>query len=106
MIKTYIQLLKKRIEECLSLFKKAYRFLVFKYIKRKAFKLHKKYNCQVFVVKFKGKITIISKYQFKQMRQRGKFSKDFTATELKTISLYYTPKQYDKKRISRTARPL
>jgi len=98
MILKYIQTVKNEWGQFMLFFKKAYKLLAFKYIKHKAFKLHKKYNCQVFVVKFNGKITVLSKYQFKQMRQKGKFSKSFTATELKSLSLYYTPKYYDKKR--------
>ena len=67
-------------------------------IKKKAFRLHKKYNCQIFVVKIKGKIKIMSKYQFKNKRQKGKIALKYTATELKAISLYYTPEKYDKTR--------
>ena len=67
-------------------------------VKKKAFRLHKKYNCQIFVVKVKGRIKIMSKYQFKKRRQSGKILKQYTATELKAISLYYTPEKYDKTR--------
>ncbi len=79
-------------------FKKLWVVYIFWRIKRKAFRLHKKYNCQIFVVKIKGKVKLMSKYQFKKRRQKGKIAKQFTATELKAISLYYTPEKYDKKR--------
>jgi hypothetical protein len=79
------------------------------YLKHKALRLHRKYNCQVFIIKFRGKILIISKKQFKQMRQHKVFPKAFTAESLKRIALYYTPpkrtnnkqaiKNNDKKRI-------
>jgi hypothetical protein len=61
------------------------------YLKRKAMRLHRKYNCQMFVVKFRGEILIISKKQFKQMRQHKLFPKTFTAENLKKIALFYTP---------------
>lgn len=104
MIKTYFKELLLEWKKLISFFKKGYQLLAFRYIKRKAYQLHKKYDCQVFVVKYKGKITIISKYQFKKMRQKKMFPLSFTATELKSMSLYYTPKRYDKKRIQRTTR--
>jgi hypothetical protein len=103
---TYLKQVKNDWKRGIELLKKAYRLLVFRLIKRKAYRLHKKYNCQVFVVKFKGKITIISKYQFKQMRQHGKFPINFTAAELKKISMYYTPKRYDKERTSGITRKI
>ena|GEM_PF-1741202 len=104
MISTYIQNLKNECRQLVLTVKKIRKLIAFRYIKRKARRLHKKYNCQVFVVKYGKKIRIISKYQFKQMRQKKMFPKSFTASELKSISLYYTPKQYDKKRIQRTTR--
>jgi len=104
MISKYIQELKNECRQLVLFVKKIYKYLVFKRIKRKAFRWHKKHNCQVFVVKLHGKVKIINKYQFKQMRQKGLLSQKFTATELKSIALYYTPKHYDKKRISGTTR--
>ena len=104
MISKYIQEVKNDWEQLVLSIRKAYKLLMFRLIKRRAFRLHKKYNCQVFIVKMQGKVKIISKYQFKNMRQRGIFSKKITATELKSMALYYTPKYYDKKRIPRTTR--
>ena len=101
------QLFKEIKEDCKNLrkwFKKVFAFIALKRIKRKAYKLHKKNNCQMFVVKMGGKVKVISKQQFKYLRQHGKIQKDFTALELKDIALYYTPKCYDKKRVSRTAK--
>ena len=73
--------------------------IVFRIIKRKAFKLHKKLNCIVYVVKIEGKVRIISKPEFKYLRQTGIFPLDFDADDLRKISLYVTPKFYDKKRV-------
>ena len=72
--------------------------IYYRLLKYKAFRIHKKYNCQVFVVKIAGKVRIISKYQFKKTRQKGHIPLNFTATELKAISLYYTPRKYDETR--------
>jgi len=72
-------------------------------VKRKAMSLHRKYNCQVFVVKVNGKLTLISRFQFKTMRQNGLFPKNFTASDLKRIALFYTPRIYDKKGVQGAA---
>jgi len=79
-------------------------FIAIVRIRRKARKLHRKNNCQIFVVKMGGKVRLISKEQFKYLRQRGKFPKNFTAEQLKKIALYHTPKRYDKKRVSGTVK--
>jgi hypothetical protein len=71
-------------------------FLIVKYAIQKARRLHRKYNCQIFVVKYKGKIRIMSKYQFTQMRQHGHFDRSFTAENLKKLSIYFTPKTFRK----------
>ncbi len=89
MIKSYFKSMKQDLI-------RFWNFILVKHAKRKAFKLHKKHNCEVFVVKFKGKILILSKYQFKQMRQHKMFPHSFTAEQLKKIALYCTPKQYRK----------
>jgi hypothetical protein len=91
------------IEKVKLLIKKACLYIAFERIKSKAWRLHKKYDQQIFVVKIGGKIKILSKYQFKQLRQTGKINKSFTAESLKKIALFYTPKHYDKKRIQRAS---
>jgi len=74
--------------------KKIYKgILLFVYInllKRKANKMYAKTGMQQFVVKWRGKIIIISKEQFKLNRQEGLFPLSFTAVNLKKIALYYT----------------
>lgn len=72
-------------------------------VKRKAMALHRKHNCQIFVVKVNGKLTPISRFQFKTMRQSGRFPKNFTAADLKKIALFYTPRRYDKKGVQGSA---
>jgi len=90
MIKKYIQGLIAEWKQIISFFKKAYTVLVFRYIKWKANELSENYGCQIFVIKCRGRAKMITKEQFKSMRQRGIFPKNFTALELKKICLYYT----------------
>lgn len=104
LIKQYLQELKQEVNTLISTIKKVLVVLAIKRLKRKALRLHKKHNCQVFVVKLNGKITVLSKYQFTQLRQRGKIKKSFTAQELKRIALYYTPAKHDKKGVQGAAR--
>jgi hypothetical protein len=59
--------------------------------KRRAEKLKKITRSQVFVVKIKGRVTFLTKKQFKSLRAKKVFPKNFTADSLKRISLYYTP---------------
>lgn len=73
--------------------------ITFKIVKYRAFRLHKKHNCMVLVVKIGGGVKIITKYQFKKMRQDGIFPKEFDGEDLRKIALYITPKYYDKKRV-------
>lgn len=61
-------------------------------MKRKADRLARKTRDQYFIVNMRGKAQIMSKKQFKYMRQRGAFPLSFTATQLKQIALYYTKK--------------
>jgi len=61
-----------------------------KRIKRRAERLKKQTGYQVFVVKMHGKITYLTKGQFKAMRAKKIFPKHFTADSLKRISLYHT----------------
>jgi len=61
-----------------------------KRLKRRAERLRKLTGSQVFVVKIKGKVTLLTKKQFKEMRAKRVFPKEFTADSLKRISLYYT----------------
>lgn len=57
---------------------------------KKADKLREKTGTQFFVVKINGKISLMSKREFKWKRQHGVFPKSFTADNLKKISYYYT----------------
>ena len=61
------------------------------WLKHKANRIAKETCRQHFVVVFGGKARIISKPEFKQMRQRGLFPQEFTAEGLKKIALYHTP---------------
>lgn len=61
-------------------------------MKRKADRLACKTRDQYFIVNVNGNAQIMSKKQFKYMRQRGAFPLSFTATQLKQIALYYTKK--------------
>lgn len=98
-----IEILLKELREIRDfykpLIKKFITSIVFRIIRRKAFKLHKKLNCIVYVVKIEGNVKIISKPEFKYLRQTGVFPLDFDADDLRKISLYVTPKNYDKKRV-------
>lgn len=98
MLSKLFQDIKKDWCDLIIWFKQMWVVLKIWHIKKKAFRLHKKYNCQIFVVKVKGQINIMSKYQFKNKRQKGKIALKYTATDLKAISLYYTPEKYDKTR--------
>ena len=71
--------------------KKIARVLRIACLKYKANRLARKTRRQYFVVAFGGKIQIISKQDFKNMRQNGIFPKDFTAEQLKQIALCHTP---------------
>ncbi len=59
-------------------------------LKKQADKLREQTGSQMFVLKWDGKIQIISKRWFKKERQKGTFPKNFTADKLKSISFYYT----------------
>lgn len=72
-------------------------------LKRRAMKLHRKHNAQFFVVKVMGRVRIISKGQFKYLRQHGKLPLSLTAVELKKMAIFYTPARYDKKRVQGAA---
>ena len=61
-----------------------------KRLKKQVDRLREETGVQMFVVKWQGKMRVISKRDFKYMRQRGMFPKTFTADNLKRISLYYT----------------
>lgn len=60
-------------------------------LKVKANLLARRSRVQYFVVPVGGKIRLISKPVFKQLRQKGVFPASFTAAELKNVALYYTP---------------
>ncbi|MDR2423374.1 MAG: hypothetical protein LBD59_01445 [Prevotellaceae bacterium] len=76
-------------------------FLYIVYLKHKADRLEKRLKTPHYIVKWCGKVIIISHAQFRYNRQKGLFPKSFTATELKAIALYCT-KKYDKKGNRRT----
>ena len=97
MIKRLFQEVKEDCKNIALWVRKTLYLIALRKYKRQADRLHKKYNCQFFVVKSQGKICLMSKHQFKYLRQTGRFKKQFTATELKKISIYYTPARYDKK---------
>lgn len=59
-------------------------------LKRKADKLRETTGIQFFILKYKGRIRLMSKREFKHLRQHGVFPKSFTADNLKRISFYYT----------------
>lgn len=61
-------------------------------LKRKADRLARKTRDQYFIVNVNGNAQIMSKKQFKYMRQHGQFPITFTAKKLKQIALYYTKK--------------
>ncbi len=73
-------------------------------LKKKAMRLHRKYNDQFYVVKLDGRVTVIGKKLLKRLRAKRSVPLNFTATELKQISLFHTPKRYDKKRAQRAVR--
>jgi hypothetical protein len=59
-------------------------------MKRQADRLREATGVQMFVVKMNGKIRLISKREFKYMRQHNVFPTNFTAENLKRIAFYYT----------------
>jgi len=61
-----------------------------KRLKNKADKYRDKYGSQMFVLKYEGRIRMISRRWFKHQRQIGKFPKSMTSDDLKKISYYYT----------------
>ncbi len=61
-------------------------------MKRKADRLARKTGKRFFIVNMGGQARILSKAQFKHMRQHGLFPLSFTAAELKKIALYDTKK--------------
>jgi hypothetical protein len=61
-------------------------------LKNKANRYAKRYNAQFFIVKLHGKIVMISKNGFKELRQNGTIPLSITANELKKIAYYYTQK--------------
>jgi hypothetical protein len=64
--------------------------LRFKMLKHRANRIRKATGQQVFVFKWKGKVSYITKKQFKQLRAQKVFPKHFTADSLKRLCLYYT----------------
>lgn len=58
-------------------------------LKRRADKLAKKTGDEYFVVMWHGKPRVLSKPQFKYLRQHGLFPLSFTAAELKKIAVYH-----------------
>lgn len=98
MIKKLLIWLKNDFKDLHISVKAIIRHIRFKRIKKEADKLAKYFNEQIFVLKVDGQITYVSKYQFKKLRQGGKFPLDFTATNLKEIALYITPKPKFKNR--------
>ena len=59
---------------------------------KQAERLHKQGKGQQFVVNVGGKATIVSKQQFKDMRQNGLFQLSYTAKELRNIAIYTSPR--------------
>lgn len=93
MIKQAIKWLSNDFKELSLQFKILFTVGSMRLIKRKANKLMRKTNEQIFVVKSpSGKLRYVSKYQFQQMRQAGIFPLSFTSTNLGDNSLYYTRK--------------
>lgn len=67
-------------------------------LKARAMRLHRRHNCQYFVVKLFGKVRLISRQGFKDLRQHKKIPLSYTILDLKRISYFYTPARcYDKK---------
>ncbi|MDY0207942.1 MAG: hypothetical protein RBR82_15160 [Pseudomonas sp.] len=95
----FLKELSNDFKESFSYIKKGLTIWRLRKIKRKAMRLHRKHNQQFFVLKIMGRVRIISKQGFKNLRQHGKLPMAMTATRLKQISLFYTPARYDKKRV-------
>lgn len=87
-----------------SKFKSLFWVLRIRLLRRKANLLHRKHNEQFYIVKMGGRITIMGKDSLKRLRHKNIVPLCFTATELKRISIYHTPKKYDKKRVPRAFR--
>ncbi len=59
---------------------------------RRARIMHRNGGGQVFVVNVCGRATIISKAQFRDMRQHGQFPLSYTAADLRQIAIYTSPR--------------
>lgn len=55
---------------------------------RRAQALANRLGCQVFCVKINGRVVLLTKRYFKELRSKGVFPKNFTAVQLKDIALF------------------
>lgn len=55
---------------------------------RNAQSLANRLGCQVFCVKINGRPALLTKDYFKELRSKGVFPKNFTAVQLKDISVF------------------
>lgn len=95
--------MKLRMRLYSSKLKKILWIVRFRYLKHKAMRLHRRYDEQFFIVKVGGRITLMGKSGLKSLRQNKIIPLNFTATNLKNMSLFYTPGRYDKKRVPRAS---
>ena len=51
-------------------------------------------RCQVFCVKINGRPRLLTKAAFKELRSKGYFPRQFTAVELKDLSLFSVKPSY------------
>lgn len=56
--------------------------------RRNAQSLANRLGCQVFCVKINGRPALLTKDYFKELRSKGVFPKNFTAVQLKDISVF------------------
>lgn len=59
---------------------------------RRAMIMHRNGGGKVFVVNVCGRATIITKAQFRSMRQHGQFPLSYTAADLRRIAIYTSPR--------------
>lgn len=84
--------IKQRLNAALLTVKKIADAWKLRRIIKQAERLHKQGHGQQFVVNVGGNATVISKQQFKDMRQHGLFPLSYTAKELRNIAIYTSPR--------------
>lgn len=57
-------------------------------LRNRAQSLANRLGCQVFCVKINGRPALLTKDYFKELRSKGVFPKNFTAVQLKDISVF------------------